>query len=80
MFCVFDLTNYYYSFLILLAPLAVESLLSIVVLFAMTIAGQLAFRYSSDLVLFPLYSLMVFAVLLYFVARTAFPRRSVARA
>ncbi len=67
MFCIFDLTNYYYALSIVLAPLAIARLQHVVVLLAATIAGQLAFRYASDL-MFPLYSALVLGMLLYFLA------------
>jgi hypothetical protein len=66
MFCIFDLTNYYYSILILLVPLAAGRLVPTAVLFGMTIASHVLHQHMFDLKAFPLDSLLVLAVLLYF--------------
>jgi hypothetical protein len=66
MFCLFDLTNYYYSVLIVLAPLAVGRPLNLTVLAALTLGSHVIHQHTLDLVEFPLYSMMVLAVLLYF--------------
>jgi hypothetical protein len=68
LFCLFNLTNYYYVVLIVLAPLAAGNPRHLTVLFGMLFAAGLTAQHASDLVTYPLYSAMVLCVLLYFLA------------
>ncbi len=75
LFCIFDLTNYYYALLILLAPLAVGRLPHVLILLGMTLASQLLFRFTPDVVTYPADSLIVLAALLYFLGAEIFDAR-----
>lgn len=68
MFVLFDLTNYYYVVLVLLAPLAMERPDRLLVLLGASLAGQFVFLHGWETGIFPVYSCLVLAVLLYFLA------------
>ena len=76
MFCVFDLTNYYYAALILLAPLAAHRLSGLLALLGASMAGQVILQHGWEELIFPLYSLLVLAVLLYFLGAMALDARA----
>jgi hypothetical protein len=76
MFCLFDLTNYYYIALILLAPLAVGRLPDLLVLLGASLASQFIGQHASEPATFPLYSLLVLGLLLWFLGSMALRARA----
>lgn len=76
MFALFDLTNYYYVALLLLVPLAAASLQGLLVLVGASFLGQLVQIHGWEHLNFPAYSVIVLALLLYWVAALAMGRPS----
>jgi hypothetical protein len=71
MFCLFDLTNYYYAVLVVLAPLAAGRLRPLAVLFGMVLVADLTEQHGHELIIYPAHSLLVLCVLLYFLTALA---------
>jgi hypothetical protein len=71
MFAMFSLTNYYYAVLVLLAPLAGGRLLHMAVLIGSILVAQVVHQQTWPELAFALYSVLVPALLLYFMAALA---------
>ena len=74
-FCLFELTNYYFVLMILLAPFAKGRLLHIVVLIGMSFAGPTLLRHTKEVLTFPIFSAIILLVMLYFLCAEVYEYR-----
>ncbi len=84
-FCLFEVTSYYYALLVLLAPLVLvarERLLALAVYIGLVLSGQVIERLTSqtrgplglDTLTYPIFSGLVLGVLLFFLWGEVYPR------
>jgi hypothetical protein len=78
-FFLFELTNYYFIIMILLAPLVAGRLLHMVVLMGLPVAGAAAVRHFPEVVAYPILSGVILLVMLFFVLGEIYESYSIRR-
>jgi hypothetical protein len=76
-FCLFEVTNYYYALLILLAPLVLvarERLLALAAYIGLVLAGQVFQRQVHETLVYPIYSALILGMLLFILWGEVYPR------
>ena len=74
-FCLFELTNYYFVLMILLTPFAKGRLPHIAVLIGMSFAGPAVQRHTEGVLTFPIFSAIVLLVMFYFLCAEVYEYR-----
>ena len=76
-FCLFEVTNYYYALLVLLAPLVLvarERLLALAVYIGLVLSGHVIQRLMNETLTYPIFSGLVLGMLLFVLWGEVYPR------